>query len=334
MKSIISYFERTSSINKKNYNEDDENKKLASLCAKTGLSFNQASSDALWDLIHYCMSKVNDLLTVENKIIVENLIKKPSRIKVAQIVKTEALKKKLTILENNNANYGVLAFDAAEIAHENYFVGILFFTTSTDKSIVVCFENDVKTQEEIAETCAKTLVEVSKYVSITNFVVDGLLHQIQALCLEPTSSLSNYQQHLKDFPISLPFLLPDIPHIIQLTFRHAVEFSSLKLKIYITEIDGLAAMIRKKEAVDFIGSRCPTFPKTRFLYSVLLMMFFVKHNEKILSFYNSTCNLKEIEEVNSLFQIIFQLLIFLKPLFILTTYFEKENGCAELVCLF
>jgi hypothetical protein len=329
MKPINSFFS-----NSKTNNENDETQIIATLCAKSAISFKQASSDPLWNLVYFSMNKMNNFLPEESKIIVQNIMKKPSRKKVAEIVKMEGEKKKLINLQNKEGKYGVLAFDGAEIGHCEYYVGILYFPCLQDESVVVCFKNNIRSQEDIAEACSETLMNISKHVSIINFVVDGLKHQYQALSLAPSSKLANFQDYLEDFSFPLPFILPDIPHIIQLSLRNAADSESIPLKGYLAEIDSPCATIRKPEAVSLIGSRCPSFPKTRFFYSVLLMTFLVKHQNKIISFYESNFNLEEVDDAKILFVVISQLLVVLKPMFIVLTYYEKEKGCSETVFIY
>jgi hypothetical protein len=94
----------------------------------------------------------------------------------------------------------------------------------------------------------------------------GLPHQLQALSLFPTSSLPNFQQYLNDFSSPLPFLMPDVSHVFQLSLKKAAEESALPLKNYLDDIDNLASKIRKK-------SRCYYWGKLSYLpsYQIFLL---------------------------------------------------------------
>lgn len=72
----------------------------------------------------------------------------------------------------------------------------------------------MKKQDGIAKTVSDAIIETSKKTEIINIVVDGLCHQFEAVRLKTASGKGNNHEFLKHTPITPPFVLPDIPHLI------------------------------------------------------------------------------------------------------------------------
>jgi hypothetical protein len=140
----------------------------------------------------------------------------------------------------------------------------------------------------MAEVAVQVLLEVSEYIDVTNVVLDGLFRQMKAFALFPSESSKepNFQDTLPaEFPNPLPFVLPDLPHLFNLSLTHIKEKPDFMLGQYTEDVNGICSEIRKKDAVTFIGSRCPTYSKTRFFHIVLELSFIEKNKAKITAYY-------------------------------------------------
>jgi hypothetical protein len=242
------------------------------MAANDGLSFTQVSSDNLWKTIEKCIKK--------------KTVQKPTRKLVADCVNEYGVIEHKKLFLSKYANeYMVLSFDSSKFKGTDYFIGMGYITYKHCPPILICFEENVKNQEVIARIISDVIKEVSSKSETINIVVDGLRHQLQAVSLVTSSDKGNIHDYLKNFDSTVPFVLPDLPHLFQLSLTHTMANSELKLNQYVADVDNLANSIRTQTAVQFIGAKCPTYPKTRFFYVVLRMLFIVKKREKIQEYF-------------------------------------------------
>jgi hypothetical protein len=265
---------------------DDIRRAMAKLAGKDGLSFRQLTSNNLWELIFLCMNEMNEVRKIEERVQPESVIKKPTRKGVSRVIHEEAEKELIKLRsEKFHGEYLTLAFDGGSFKGRDYYVGVAYVPYKACSPLIVCFEQSVKTQEDFARTFAATLSEVWKFAEVSCVVVDGLRHQAQAMTLFPTSDGVNYQELLDDKQHALPFLLPDVPHLLQLMLTHAKNNPTLELNKIISGVDSIGTEIRKRTAVNAIGGRCPTYPTTRFFYIVPKMKFIIDKRELIYNYY-------------------------------------------------
>jgi hypothetical protein len=221
------------------------------------------------------------------------LITLPTDFAIAANVHRESPKEKELFLEKNVGEYGTLQFNNGEFAGSSYYAGILSIAYSKHPPVLVYFKKGVKSQVQMAEEIANAIVEISKKIHIIATVIDGLQYQIQAVHLFPSGpttpqSVTNFQYHLSkaNFLCPLPYHLVDLPHIIQLMLTHARDNPSLILNSHIALIDNLVSDLRSRQAVAYIGAKCPAYPATRFFYIVLRMTFMQKKAAEIIDYYN------------------------------------------------
>jgi hypothetical protein len=118
-----------------------------------------------------------------------------------------------------------------------------------------------------------------------------------------------------------------MPHIFQLVLTHAQKKSNLLINQYIFQIDELARIISTSAAVNIIGCRCPSYPKSRFFYIVLVMQFIIKNIDVIHDYTKNVLNLEDVHLVENTLSIILSLLKLFTPMFSTLTYFEGDNVC-------
>jgi hypothetical protein len=284
-KKIIQNFEGT--IKRKPKDSSIE-KQLAILSGKDGLSFSQLSSDNLWNFIFYCMNLMNDNNYKENQINPHSLINQPTRKNVASYVEKEGPIQFKALKQVYSKQYVSLSFDGGEFNGTDYYVGIIKSPYNPNiPALLVCFEQNIKSQLDFAKIVAEVVMEISKFCFIMNICVDGLKHQIQASHLFPTSTKENFQNFIEKKNFPLPFLLPDIAHIFQLVLTHAKSNKKkyLQLNSYFILIDKIGNEIRRLEAVKLIGAKCPTYPSHRFFYIVLKIQFMLRKRCEIINYY-------------------------------------------------
>ena len=96
----------------------------------------------------------------------------------------------------------------------------------------------------------------------------------------------SYQEKLPaGFSKPLPFLIPDLPHLFTLALTHVQEKRDLGLAKYVSDANEVCKEIRKKDAVEYIGSRCVTYSPTTFFHFVLDIMFIEKKKDQIIEYY-------------------------------------------------
>jgi hypothetical protein len=329
-KSITDFFSSNliaeNNNNNNNYvNINNEIKRnLVVLAAKDGLSFSQICSTNLWKLIYCCMNLAQKETLIEN----EALIKIPNRQTISDYVKTEAGKEK-QLLHSMREEYATLSFDGGIFSGKSFFIGTISFPYKMKSPMLVTFKEGIKTQEQMALACADTINTLHSNIQVTNIVTDGLLHQVEAMNILSNSKLDNFRNHL-NFADPIPYYLPDIPHLFQLSLTHAKTESSLGLAYLITNIDRIASYVRTPNAVSFIGTKCPTYPNTRFFYIVLLMVYILKHKEVIYNYFFEINHQKPSDEFNELeatLNLIPELLQLLRPMFNTVTYLEGDHVC-------
>jgi hypothetical protein len=263
--------------------------KLALLAGRVGMSFSQIAHPTFWGLIVECMNEMNKDLPPELQKDPLNVIQPPTRQQVSRITNEEGPKEKDNNLKRYAGAKATMSFDGSEFAHVPYYASVLYFPyLPNEPPCVVYFKTGVSSQAEMAEAAFKVLSEVWEYVDVTNVVLDGLFRQLQAFALFPseTSKEPNYQDKLPaDHSKPLPFVLPDLPHVITLALTHVKEKPELGFGKYVDDANAICSEIRKKAAVAFIGSRCPTYSRTRFFHFVLEIMFIEKRKEKIIAYY-------------------------------------------------
>jgi hypothetical protein len=300
------------------------------LASRAGMSFQQIASGTLWDVIYMCMEKMNVGRKAEERIEPSSVIEKPTRKFVSTSVHKEA-QVELDHLQKSKykSQYVVLAFDGGSIKGREYYLGICYVPHKKDiPPLLVCFKNSIKDQKKMAETIAETIKSVWAFANVVNIVVDGLRHQIQASTLFPSSQGGNFQDFLESDGHALPFLLPDIPHLFQLMLTHARANSNLELGNILDEIDRIGAEIRKPKGVKAIGSKCPTYPPTRFFYCVFKMKFMLEKKESILNYF------QRLVFFFFLMNFIPKLLKVLIPMYICLTCYESDNQDASMVYLY
>jgi hypothetical protein len=223
-------------------------------------------------------------------------------------------------LKNFSSEYLVFAFDSSQFKGIDYFIGIAYIPYKNCLPTLICFEEKVKKQDEIAKTISNTIIEISKISEIINIVVDGLPYQLEAVSLTTQSNKGNIHEYLKNYSITPPFVLPDIPHLVQLAVTHTKDNGSSKLNEFINMIDEVAVEIRKPNVVEIIGARCPCYPKTRFLYIVLTMKFIMKNSDNIIQYYKSNGI-----DIRPTLLLASSLLKILFPLFTFLTHYESDK---------
>jgi hypothetical protein len=264
-------------------------KKLALLAGNVGMSFKQIAHPTFWALVLECMKEMNEGVPAEYQKDPQKLITPPTDKQVSAIVNDEGPKEKKSVYERNKGEKGTLSFDGGEFGHVPYYCGVLYFPHKPhEPPTVVCFKKGISSQAEMAEVAVQVLVEVSEYIDVTNVVLDGLFRQMQAFALFPSESSKepNFQDTLPaDFPNPLPFVVPDLPHLFNLSLTHLKEKPDFLLGKYTDDVNSICTEIRKKDAVTFIGIRCPTYSRTRFFHIVLELSFMEKNKARISDYY-------------------------------------------------
>lgn len=92
-----------------------------------------------------------------------------------------------------------------------------------------------------------------------------------------------FQETIDDPFIKAVFRIPCYAHLINLVFKDAVRLSSW-LAQTINSVLTIVKIIRKPEAVNIIGRKCPTISQTRWLYIVDILLFLLSNRVAINDF--------------------------------------------------
>ena len=111
--------------------------------------------------------------------------------------------------------------------------------------------------------------------------------------------------------------------MINLVFLNSTK-KSIKLQQIINSVLEISKLIRKKDAIDFIGCKCPTFSPTRWIYILDILLFLLSKRTEINN-YIQIQNSKEPEQydlINEDMEFAYQVLILLK---LFSLIVEKNN---------
>jgi hypothetical protein len=268
-------------------------RKLALLSGQDGYSFEQVGSKNLWNVIYECMDEMNKDLPEEYQKDPRSLVHPPTGKQVSQYVNQEGPEEKKAVYKRNSAAHRscTLTCDSGQFGGVSYFAIAMYFPAFPEEPpTVLLFRKGISTQDQMAETFAEILLEVTgEGIDVDDVVVDGLFRQKQALSEfpSPSSTKSNYQDYLPlGFKHPLPFLLPDIPHLFALSLTQVKDDPHFQFGRFVEGVNGICHELRKAQATSDIGRRCPSYSRTRFVHIVLEMMFINKNNDAIVAYYN------------------------------------------------
>lgn len=109
------------------------------------------------------------------------------------------------------------------------------------------------------------------------------------------------------------YRIPCFGHMLNLVYKDIVRESELLCQT-ISIILSIVQIIRKPQAIDFIGSKCPTVSKTRWLYIVDILLFLLDKRDKINNYLQIQSSDKDDEKflIDENMEFAYKLLVILK----------------------
>lgn len=194
--------------------------------------------------------------------------------------------------------------------------------------VIACFYDHTKYLLYDTKSCERNDSEF--YFKCFNEVIESLQSDDIQICSITTDSLpaqvSGWNDFIKtseDPLICSLYRIPCYAHMINLVFLNSNK-KSIKLQQIINSVLDISKLIRKNEAINFIGCKCPTFSPTRWIYIVDILLFLLSKRTEINN-YIQIQNSKEPEQydlINEDMEFAYQILILLK---LFSLIVEKNN---------
>lgn len=130
---------------------------------------------------------------------------------------------------------------------------------------------------EFYSNCFQKIIEkaLSLDIHICSITTDNLRAQVNGWNTYITTTDSPYLQAM--------YRVPCFDHMINLVFKDIIKRSDLFSKT-INKTLHILKVIRKPDCVQFIGSKCPTYSPTRWLYIVDILLFILHNRDEISNY--------------------------------------------------
>lgn len=258
---------------------------LATLCGKLDIPCRKASSDPMRDFSLYLLNEgysfPRDAKTSVNfEQLLDNVSEKRVSEKVIQ-VSQKVFQKNLESFSQKK--YCNLLCDAGTVlkSHCLHFI-LTYVDDPVDKILFDSFDGQIFDANFYRECFAKVFSKCkSNNIYISSITTDNLPAQ--------TLGWENFKETVDDPFIKIVYRIPCYAHMMNLVFSDVIKRSE-KLREYINTILVIVKSIRKTEAIEFIGSKCPSQSTTRWLYIVDILLFILNNREKINDFLLITNN--------------------------------------------
>lgn len=152
-------------------------------------------------------------------------------------------------------------------------------------------------------------------INICSITIDSLTAQVRGL--------KTFFQTNEDPFIQILYRVPCFAHMINLVFKDLVKCSPL-LSETINLVFAIVKLIRKPDTIKFIGTKCPTISKTRWLYIADILLFLLAKRDKINDYLQIQNGNKDLDPIliNDDIEFTYKLLILLKSFSLIV---EKED---------
>lgn len=290
---------------------------LAVLVGELGISSIKGSSKSFSNFIKRCISE-GIMLAKRNPnftpLMIQNIDINISDKSLSKRINRMAEERKIDrLIYAKQVKFVNIVSDAGTILSIKNLWAI--YTNPTDNNfpiILDLFQNCGYTAEDY-ELFFSSLIQTTKNndLILLAIIVDNLKPQVIGLN-KVLQSPDNYIRSI--------IHIPCFAHMTNLVFVNLLSLPQFKSQV--NEILELTNILRKKEAVQNIGLKCPSISKTRWLYLFDILLFILQNQEKI-NIYISTLNLN-IEQSHKNFEILFKALL---PLKIFCLIVESKNTC-------
>lgn len=253
---------------------------LALFCGRLDISFSKSATKAMREFCLYLLKEgYNMARNFPNDTFNINKMLDPiSEQKVAdsmiQVAENEFDNK---IQKFQKKSYCVLLCDAGTVLklHCLHFV-IALYDDPINIMLFDTFDGE-EFNSEFYSNCFQKVIEkaLSLNIHICSITTDNLRAQINGWNTYITTTDSPYLQAM--------YRVPCFDHMINLVFKDIIKRSELFSKA-INKTLQILKEIRKPECVEFIGSKCPTYSPTRWLYIVDILLFILNKRNDISSF--------------------------------------------------
>lgn len=292
---------------------------LAILIGKLDISFRKASSDPIRQFSLYLLQTGFDiaLIAKQEEFDFTNYLLNVSQNKIAEkLIDVSEKEFNKQIQKFKNKKFCSILCDAGTVMKNHC---LHFVLTCFDENIRILFHtfDGSSFDSDFYFDCFTQIFEkLSLYnICVCALTTDNLPAQLKAW---------NTFHSTNDDPfIQAIFRVPCYAHMVNLIFSDSLQLSA-NLNKYINSAIDIAKLARKNDAVKFIGSKCPSFSQTRWLFIVDILLYLLSNRTEINNYIQilNAKDEKNFELIGSDIEFIYKLLVPLK-LFSLTV--EKND---------
>ncbi|KAK8841870.1 hypothetical protein M9Y10_026822 [Tritrichomonas musculus] len=159
---------------------------------------------------------------------------------------------------------------------------LMYVDDPVDKILFDSFDGQIFDANFYRECFAKVFSKFeSNNIYISSITTDNLPAQ--------TLGWENFKETFDDPFIQIVYRMYCYAHMMKLVFSDVIKRSE-KIREYLNNTLVIVKCIRKTEAIEFIGSKCPSQSTTRWLYIVDILLFILNNRGKINDFLLITNN--------------------------------------------
>lgn len=292
---------------------------LALLCGKLDISFKKGASQSLRNFSIFLLKEGQQITKGTcDSVNFDKFLNNVSDKKIAdEIINVSQIEFDKKIIDFQKKKYCCLLCDAGTVirSHILHFVIACFYDHT--KYLLYDSKNCESNDSEFYFKCFSDVIENlrSDGIEICSITTDSLPAQV--------SGWNDFISTSEDPLISSLYRIPCYAHMINLVFLNSTK-KSIKLQQIINSVLEISKLIRKKDAIDFIRCKCPTFSPTRWIYIVDILLFLLSKKTEINNFIQIKNNegLEQYDLINEDMEFAYQVLILLK---LFSLIVEKNN---------
>ena len=308
----------------KNDTHDNFNKRyvhhLAILSGKMDISCKKAVSDPFRDFSLFLLKEGQNIGRNEKtaKINIEQSLEPVSIKELSnEIINVSDAYFENEIQKFSGKHYCSLVCDAGTVLKfHSFHVVLTFFNNPVQKILFESYDNGPFDSGFYYKSFKDVYDKLQmRHIEICSITTDNLQAQI--------SGWELFQKVSDDQLIQSIYRIPCFGHLSNLVFKDVLKRST-DLNNYVQNALLIMKIIRNKNGIQFIGSKCPGFSQTRWLYTVDILLYLLHNREKINNFIQMI-NAQEdsdIQLVDSNIEFTYKVLV---PLKLFSLIVEKDD---------
>lgn len=290
---------------------------VALVSGRLDISANKATSVAMRKFIISLLQKGYRLALSNNSVKIEDFVDPFSPPIFAEALKKVAQKEfGISVQKAEEIRFVTLICDAGTVVKSHVLHFMIVSNYNPDMNFLFeTYESDKFDSESYFKIFYDVFEKLNQYkIIVCALTIDNLPAQVSGFFQLKTTTENPF--------IRTVMHIPCFSHLINLVFLNIIKMSPL-LQNLIEQIMLITNIIRKNEAVNFIGAKCPTFSRTRWLYIVDILLFITSHKPEINNYLQTLrANNLEVPLIDNSIEFVYHFLVYLK---VFSLIVEKKN---------